>query len=149
MTLAATSTNYPLLNVFWTLLYLFVWILWIFLLVRIITDIFRSHDLGGWGKAGWTILLIIFPFLGALLYLIVRGADMHTRDVRQVEANQEAVRNYIRQTAGDGTSTADELAKLAQLRDQGVLSDAEFSAQKAKLLAHDPAGAGSAPGSPS
>jgi hypothetical protein len=126
--------DYPLLNVFWTLLYLFVWILWIFLLIRIISDIFRSHDLGGWGKAGWTLLLIVFPFFGALVYLISRGSDMHNRENRQAIASENALRHYLQQAAGNGTSTADELTKLAALRDQGVLTEEEFAARKAKLL---------------
>lgn len=126
--------GYPLFNVFWTLLYLFVWILWIFLLVRIITDVFRSHDLTGWGKAGWTLMLIIFPFFGALVYLIFRGSDMHYRENRSAIANENAVHRYLQQVTGSEPSTADELAKLASLRDLGVLTEEEFAAQKAKLL---------------
>ena len=135
MILADSSTNYPLLNAFLTILYLFLWILWIFILVRILMDIFRSPDLSGWGKAGWTILIIILPFLGAFIYLIARGGSMHTREVREAQQSQEAFRQYVKQTAAEGGSgTADELAKLAKLRDQGVLTEAEFNAQKAKLL---------------
>jgi Short C-terminal domain/Phospholipase_D-nuclease N-terminal len=128
-----TVHGYPLLDLFWTILYFFVWILWIFLLVRIITDIFRSPDLGGWARAGWTVLLIIFPFIGALAYLILRGSDMHTRENRQSAANEHLLR-YLQQTSGPGVSTADELHKLAALRDNGVLTEEEFAAQKAKLL---------------
>jgi putative oligomerization/nucleic acid binding protein/phospholipase D-like protein len=127
-----TVHGYPLLDLFWTMLYFFIWILWIFLLVRIITDIFRSPDLGGWAKAGWTVLLIVFPFIGALGYLVFRGSDMHTRENRQ-SANEHLLRHYL-QTSGSGLSTADELHKLAALRDNGVLTDEEFAAQKAKLL---------------
>ncbi len=125
--------DYPLLNLFWTMLYLFVWILWLFLLIRIISDIFRSPDLSGWGKAGWTLLLIVIPFLGALAYLIIRGSDMHTREVKQADTNEQAFRDYVRTTAGT-TSTADELTKLATLRDNGVITADEFTAQKARLL---------------
>ncbi len=127
--------GYPLLDLFWTILYLFLWILWIFLLVRIITDVFRSADLGGWAKAGWTLLLVVFPFIGALAYLIFRGSDMHIRENRQAAANEDLLRHYLRQAAGPGTSTADELHKLAALRDNGVLTEDEFAAQKAKILA--------------
>jgi hypothetical protein len=127
--------DYPLLNLFLTLLYFFIWILWIFLLIRIIGDVFRSPDLTGAGKAGWTLLLIILPFFGALMYLIIRGSDMHTRENRQAIANEDAVRHYLLQSAGSARhSTADEIAKLAALRDQGVITDEEFAAQKAKLL---------------
>jgi hypothetical protein len=126
--------GYPLLDLFWTMLYFFIWILWIFLLVRIITDIFRSSDLGGWAKAGWTVLLIVFPFIGALAYLIFRGSDMHIRENRQAAVNQDMFRQYLQQTSGPGTSAADELHKLATLRDNGVLTEEEFKAQKAKIL---------------
>ncbi len=130
----ADSQNYPLLNLFWTMFIFFIWILWIFLLFRIFIDIFRSRDLGGWGKAGWAIFVIILPFLGVLVYLIARGGSMHERDVKEAQAQQQAFDDYVKQTAGSANS-ADELAKLASLRDQGVLSEAEFTAQKAKLLA--------------
>jgi hypothetical protein len=128
----ADSFNYPLLNVFWTMLVLFVWILWFFLVFRIVIDIFRSHDLGGWGKAGWLIFVFILPFIGILTYIIVRGGKMHERDVKTAQQDDAAMRSYIRQTAAG--SPSDEIAKLAALRDQGVLTDEEFAAQKAKLL---------------
>ena len=128
----ADSFSYPLLNVFWTILELFLWILWFFLLFRIIGDIFRSHDLSGWGKAGWSLLVIIMPFLGVLLYIIVRGGKMHERDVQAAKQNDAAMRAYLQQAVGSGPS--EELAKLAALRDQGVLTEEEFAAQKAKLL---------------
>ena len=131
------AQDYPLLNLFWTMLWLFLWILWIFLLVRIILDIFRSDDLGGWGKALWVIFIVILPFIGVLVYLIARGAGIQRRDARQARAADQEMRGYIREVAATpGTpSTAEELTKLATLRDQGVLTEAEFDAQKAKLLA--------------
>jgi hypothetical protein len=129
------AQDYPLLNLFWTMLWLFIWILWIFLLVRIILDIFRSDDLGGWGKALWVIFIIVLPFIGVLVYLIARGSGMQKRDVRNARAADEATRSYIQSVAATTPSTAEELSKLASLRDQGVLTQAEFDAQKAKLLA--------------
>jgi hypothetical protein len=129
-----TNGEYPLLDVFWTTMWFFLWILWIFLLVRILSDVFRSHDLGGWGKAGWTIFIIILPFLGVLVYLIARGGAMHERDARQAQQNDEAMRAYVRDAAGTSASTADELTKLAGLKERGVLTEAEYEAQKAKLL---------------
>jgi ABC-type multidrug transport system fused ATPase/permease subunit len=130
------AQDYPLLNLFWTMLWLFVWILWIFLLVRIILDIFRSDDLGGWSKALWVIFIIILPFIGVLVYLIARGSGMQKRDVRDARAADQEMRSYIRSAAAETpASTAEELSKLASLRDQGVLSQAEFDTQKAKLLA--------------
>jgi Short C-terminal domain/Phospholipase_D-nuclease N-terminal len=127
------DSSYPLLNLFWTFLWFFLWIVWLFLLFRIFGDIFRSHDLGGWGKALWSIGIIILPFLGVLIYVIARGGGMHDRDVKQAQQADEAMRAYVKDAAGSGPS--EELTKLAALRDQGVLTDAEFNAQKAKLLA--------------
>jgi hypothetical protein len=131
----ADDWHYPLLNLFWTMLWLFLWIMWIFLLFRIIADIFRSDDLSGWGKAGWTIFIIIMPFLGALVYLIARGGSMHERDRRAAQAADTATRQYIQSAAGTTSSSAEELHKLADLRDRGVLTPQEFEAQKAKILA--------------
>jgi Short C-terminal domain/Phospholipase_D-nuclease N-terminal len=128
------DSGYPLLNVFWTMFEFFIFVLWIFLLIRILTDIFRSHDLSGWGKAAWTIFIVVIPLIGVLVYLIARGSSMHNRDIQQAQAADEAMRSYVQQAAGT-TSSADELTKLASLRDQGVLSQAEFDAQKAKILA--------------
>ena len=131
------AQNYPLLNLFWTMLWLFIWILWIFLLVRIILDIFRSDDLGGWSKALWVIFIIILPFIGVLVYLIARGSGMQKRDVRDARAADQEMRELHPGSGGNAgaPSTAEELSKLASLRDQGVLTEAEFDAQKAKLLA--------------
>ena len=126
--------DYPLLGIFWTMLIWFIWIAWIILLFRVFIDIFRSHDLGGWGKALWSIFVILVPFLGVFVYLIARGHSMRDRDVEEAKRNEEATRAYIRETAGTG-GTADELEKLSQLRSNGVISDQEFEQQKAKLLA--------------
>ncbi len=126
--------DYPLLNLFWTMMIFFIWVLWIFLLIRIFTDLFRSKDVGGGAKALWIILLILLPFLGVLIYLIVRGGSMHEREVEQVQASQQAFDDYVKQTAASSTNSADEIVKLVALRDQGVLSESEFQAQKAKLL---------------
>jgi len=126
-------SGYPLLNAFWTMLWFFLWILWFFLLFRVILDIFRSKDLGGWGKAGWLIFVIILPFLGVFIYLIARGRSMNERDVQDAQARDQAMRTYVREAATEG-SPADELAKLADLRERGVISDAEFQQSKAKVL---------------
>jgi type VI protein secretion system component VasK len=129
-------TGYPLLDLFWTMLWFFLFIVWLFILFRIILDIFRSHDMGGWGKAGWLIFIIILPFLGVLVYLIARGKGMAERDNKDAADQQAAFKKYVQDTAAEGqaTSQADELAKLAQLHDSGALTDAEFAAQKAKVL---------------
>jgi hypothetical protein len=130
--------DYPLLNLFLTMLWFFLFIAWIWLLVTLLTDVFRSTDLSGWTKALWTIFILVLPLLGALIYLIVRGSSMTERMAADYQRRDEAFREYVRDAAStNGTapaSTADELAKLARLRDEGVLSPDEFAAQKAKLL---------------
>jgi hypothetical protein len=129
-------SNYPLLDIFLSMVYFFCWILWIFLLFWIILDIFRSDDLSGWGKAAWLIFVIFLPLIGVLTYLIVRGRSMGDRQARDAKARDEATRAYIKEAAGsNGTSKSDELAKLAGLHDKGVLSDQEFEQAKAKVLA--------------
>ena len=127
------TTTYPILDLFWTMLQIFVFIIWIWLLIAIFSDIFRSHDMGGGAKALWFIFVLVVPLLGVLVYLIARGGSMHERAVAQAQRQQHAFDDYVRQTAG-GASQADELAKLADLKAKGVLTDAEFEAQKAKLL---------------
>jgi ABC-type multidrug transport system fused ATPase/permease subunit len=128
--------DYPLLGIFWTTLVIFLWIAWFMLLFRVIFDIFRSDDLGGWGKALWLIFVIFLPFLGVLVYVIARGHRMGERDMAEARAKEQAFQEYVRQTAGTaGTGgTAEELTKLASLKDQGVITEAEFQQQKAKLL---------------
>jgi hypothetical protein len=128
-----TATSYPLLDAFLTMLWIFLFIIWIWLLIMIFSDIFRSRDLGGWGKALWTIGIILFPLIGVLLYLIVRGGRMHERQMQYAQAQESAFRDYVRDTASSG-DTADQLAKLADLRDRGVITDAEFEQGKAKAL---------------
>ncbi len=129
------GTDYPVLDAFLTMLYFFLFIIWIWLLIMVFIDIFRSHDMGGWAKALWVIFIIILPFLGVFVYLIARGGKMHERAADEAARQQKAFDQYVRQTAGaPGASTADQLAKLADLKNQGVLSDAEFEAQKAKVL---------------
>jgi len=127
--------TYPLLDLFGSMLGFFLLIIWFWLLIIIFSDIFRSQDLSGGAKALWSILIIILPFLGIFFYLIVRGGKMHERAEKTAQAQQEAFDNYVKQTAGTpGSSTADQLSQLADLKAQGVLSDAEFEAQKAKIL---------------
>jgi ABC-type multidrug transport system fused ATPase/permease subunit len=129
----ASTYNYPLLSIFLTMLEFFLFFLWIWLLIVIFSDIFRSHDMGGLAKALWVIFVIILPFLGVLIYLIARGGSMHERAAAQAANQQKAFDAYVREAAGSGSSV-DELAKLADLKSKGVITDAEFEAQKAKLL---------------
>jgi Short C-terminal domain/Phospholipase_D-nuclease N-terminal len=128
------ASQYPLLDVFWTIFMVFAFVIWIWVLIAIFSDLFRSHDVSGFGKALWVIFIIVFPLIGILAYLIVRGHGMHERAVTQANQQQQQFDAYVRQTAGGG-NTADELTKLGQLKDNGTITQAEFDAQKAKLLA--------------
>lgn len=124
----------PLLDLFWTMLWFFLFFAWIWLLIKVFADIFRSES-SGWAKAGWTIFVIILPLLGVLVYLIAQGGNMAERDMKQVAAFESAQRQYIQSVADGGASTADEIEKLAALKDSGAITADEFNAQKAKLLA--------------
>jgi len=130
----ASSYSYPLLGAFWTIFEIFLWIIWIWILVWIFIDIFRSHDLSGWAKALWFLFVLFIPLIGVLVYLIVRGGSMHERAVRDAQQQDQAFRAYVQDAAGSG-NTADQLAKLADLRDRGVITPEEFEREKAKVLA--------------
>jgi hypothetical protein len=127
--------TYPLADLFGTMLGLFVFFIWFWLLIVVFSDIFRSKDLGGVAKMLWVLFVIILPFLGIFVYLIARGGKMHERAAAQAQQQQQAFDSYVKEAAGTGTSTADQLAKLADLKQQGVITDAEFETQKAKILA--------------
>ena len=130
----ASSYSYPLLGAFWTVLEIFLWILWIWVLIYVFIDIFRSHDLSGWAKALWFVFVLFLPLIGVLVYLIARGGEMHERAAQQAQQQDQDVRRYIQQAAGEPNS-ADQLAKLADLRDRGVITAEEFEREKAKVLA--------------
>jgi membrane protein implicated in regulation of membrane protease activity len=134
MPLAASSYSYPLLGAFWTILEIFLWVLWIWVLIYVFIDIFRSRDLSGWAKALWFIFVLFIPLIGVLVYLIARGDKMHERAVQQAQQQDSDARAYIQQAAGS-PSTADQLTKLAELRDRGVITADEFEREKAKVLA--------------
>jgi hypothetical protein len=122
-------------QVFWSMLWFFLFFIWIWLLISLFGDIFRSADLSGGAKAMWTIFIIILPFLGVLVYLIVRGNSMQERALKDAASQEAQFRGYVQSVAGaSGGGTADEIAKLADLRDKGVISQAEFDAAKAKAL---------------
>ncbi len=130
------ASSYPVLDAFLTMLYFFLFIIWIYLLIMVFIDVFRSHDMGGLAKALWVIFIIVLPFLGVFVYLIARGGSMHDRAAADAAQQQKAFDQYVRQAAGTpGADTASQLSKLADLKSQGVLTDAEFEAQKAKILA--------------
>ena len=125
--------DYPLLGVFWTMLWFFLFFIWIWILITVFADIFRSHDMGGWAKAGWTIFVVVLPFLGVLIYLIAHGKSMQERAMQRAAQQERDFRGYVQEAAG-GTSSADQLSKLADLKERGVLTDAEFETEKAKVL---------------
>jgi hypothetical protein len=128
--------DYPLGGVFLSMLYFFLFFIWIYILITVFIDIFRSNDLNGWIKALWCIFIIIIPFLGVFIYLIARGGKMQQRSMKDAAEQKSEFDAYVRQTAGtSGTDVASQLSQLADLKAQGVLSDAEFEAQKAKVLA--------------
>jgi phosphoglycerol transferase MdoB-like AlkP superfamily enzyme len=129
--------DYPLLGLIWTMFILFLWVAWLFLLFRVFADIFRAHDMGGVAKALWCVFVILAPFLGTFVYLIARGRSMAERDAEQARQSEEAFRSYVQNAAAadSGQSAADELTKLAGLKQSGVITEVEFEAQKAKLLA--------------
>ena len=128
------GSSYPLLNVFWSMFVFFLWIIWIWILIWIFIDIFRSHDLSGWAKALWFIFVLFIPLIGVLVYLIARGGKMQERAQKEARQQDEAARAYIQDAAG-APNTADQLAKLADLRDRGVITADEFEREKAKILA--------------
>jgi hypothetical protein len=118
----------------WSMLWFFMFVIWIWVLIAMFGDIFRSDDLSGAMKAFWVIFIVVIPWLGILIYLIARGSGMQKRAIAHAQAQETQFREYVQQTAG-GASAADQIAKLAELKNQGALTDAEFEAQKAKLLA--------------
>jgi glucan phosphoethanolaminetransferase (alkaline phosphatase superfamily) len=129
--------NYPLLNIFLSILFFFCWALWIFLVIWVLIDVFRNKSIGAWATAGWVILIVFVPLIGVLIYLGVHGKDMRERqdDLTKEEAEYYALSTRA-QAGGDGsTSTAFQLSKLADLHDRGVLTDAEFEREKQKILA--------------
>ncbi len=121
-------------QIFWSMLWFFMFFIWIWLLITVFADIFRSHDLGGFAKAIWVIFVILIPYLGVFVYLIARGHKMHEHAVEAVEAQDKANRAYIQGATGTAASPADELARIADLKERGVIDDAEFQKLKAKAI---------------
>ena len=133
MTVIASS--YPFLNVLWSMLIFFAWVIFIWIAITVLIDVFRRHDLSGWGKAGWTILIVILPWLGVLIYLIVNHQGMADRRMKEVQTSQSQFDDYVRQTAGSGAGAAGEIEKAKGLLDAGTITQAEFDAIKTKALA--------------
>ncbi len=127
--------TYPLLSLFWTMLLIFGFVVWIWLLIVVFGDIFRSHDIGGFAKALWVLLVIFLPLVGVLIYLIARGGQMQERASHDARQQRQEFDTYVQDVAGSGNNPADQLTKLAKLRDEGVITEQEFQAQKSKAMA--------------
>jgi uncharacterized membrane protein YcjF (UPF0283 family) len=127
------ASSYPFLDIFFTILIFMAWVVWIWIAITVLIDLFRRHDISGWGKALWVIFVIILPFLGVLLYLIAYHDGMAQRSQKQAEASQQQFDDYVRQAAGTGGSTA-EIERAKKLLDDGTITQTEFDALKAKAL---------------
>ena len=129
------AADYPFLDLMWTMLIFFIWILWFWLLFTVFADIFRRHDLSGWGKTGWLVFAILLPFLGVFIYLITQNVGMTERNLQRSRAQREQFDDYVRETATPGGGAAAEIDKAKQLLDSGAITQAEFETLKQKALA--------------
>jgi hypothetical protein len=129
------ATDYPFLDVLWTMAIFFIWILWIWLLFTVFADIFRRNDISGWDKTGWIVFAILLPFLGVFIYLITQNVGMTERNLQRSRAQRDQFDDYVRQTAGGDGGAAAEIDKAKQLLDSGAITQAEFDALKQKALA--------------
>ena len=129
------ATDYPFLDVMWTMAIFFVWILWFWLLFTVFADIFRRHDLSGLGKTGWIVFAILLPFLGVFIYLITQNVGMTERNLQRSRAQREQFDDYVRETATPGGGAAAEIDKAKQLLDSGAITQAEFETLKQRTLA--------------
>ena len=132
MTLLASS--YPFLNILWTTLIFFAWVIFIWIAITVLIDVFRRDDLSGWGKAAWTIFVVIIPWIGVLVYLIVNHQGMAERRYREAAQAQSQFDDYVRQTAGTAASPTAEIERAKKLLDDGAITQAEFDAIKTKAL---------------
>ena len=128
------AADYPFLNILWSMIIFFIWVAWIWIMILILSDVFRRRDLSGWGKAGWTFFLIVLPFLGVLIYLIARATGWRERRAQDVQGQRAQMDDYVRSVAGSGGPAA-EIDKAKQLLDSGAINQTEFEAIKAKALA--------------
>jgi hypothetical protein len=129
------AADYPFLDILWTMIIFFTWVVWIWLMVVILTDVFRRRDISGWGKAAWTVFLIVLPFLGALVYLISQHDKMADRSAEAARGQQAELDHYVKSVAGNGGGAAGEIEKAKRLLDTGAITQSEFDALKAKALA--------------
>ena len=129
------AADYPFMNLLWSMIIFFAWVAWIWILIVILTDVFRRHDIGGWTKALWTIFLVVIPFLGVLVYLVAQHDGMAERQQKDVQAQQAQFDSYVRQAAGTGGGAASEIEKAKALLDSGAITQSEFETLKAKAVA--------------
>jgi hypothetical protein len=128
------AADYPFLDVLWTMLVFFAWVIWFWLLITVFSDLFRRHDISGWGKAGWILLVVVLPYLGVFIYLIAQGQHMAERRAADVKASRAAFDDYVRDVA-TSSGPSDQIARAKQLLDSGAIDQAEFEQLKAKALA--------------
>jgi hypothetical protein len=126
------AADYPFMDVLWSMIIFFFWVIWIWIVITVLIDVFRRHDISGWAKAAWVIFVVILPWLGVLVYLIVEHDGMRERSVKQAQTQKQAFDEYVRDAAG---GAAAEIAKAKELLDSGAITQAEFEALKAKALA--------------
>jgi hypothetical protein len=131
---AVFATSYPFLNILWSMLIFFAWVIFLWIAITVLIDVFRRHDLSGWGKAGWTILVVLIPWVGVLIYLIVNHQGMAERRYQDAAASQAQFDDYVRTAAGS-SGAAGEIEKAKKLLDDGAITQAEFDSIKAKALA--------------
>jgi uncharacterized membrane protein YcjF (UPF0283 family) len=125
------DADLPFLEVLWTMIVFFAWVIYIWIAITVLIDVFRRHDISGWGKAAWTVFIIVLPFLGVLVYLIAQHEGMRERSAKQAQTQQQAFDQYVREAAG---GSAAEIAKAKELLDAGTITQAEFDAIKAKAV---------------
>jgi len=133
--LTVIASSYPFLNILWDILIIFAWLIFLWIAITVLIDVFRRHDISGWAKAAWVIFVVILPWIGVLAYLIVNHSGMAERRYREAANAQQQFDDYVRQTAGSGGGAAAEIEKAKQLLDNGTITQQEFDAIKAKALA--------------
>ena len=126
------AADYPFMDVLWSMIIFFFWVIWIWIVITVLIDVFRRHDIGGFAKAAWVIFVVILPWLGVLIYLIAEHDGMRERSIKQAQSQQQAFDDYVRDTAGGGAAA--DIAKAKELLDSGAITQAEFEALKAKAL---------------
>ena len=133
--MALFASSYPFLGILWDMLIFFAWVIFIWIAITVLIDVFRRHDIGGWLKAVWVVFVVILPWLGVLIYLIVEHDGMQKRSIDQAKAQRRAMDDYVRETAGGGGGVATEIAQAKELLDSGTITQQEFETLKAKAIA--------------